>query len=240
MGCCGSGGRRDFGARANELPGERYRKNLAKACTTVVPFKLDPIAYPNNQDIGKGLDDRPRKREFFNGLTVAEVMRDEVQIRGKQVAVLVIDMQYEESLHERWGNRTVGENQIEVLDEANRLGLPIFEIRVGDEGKEAPTVGDLLEHFPDDERHILVNKPSHSSFAGTNLAEELQERGIQTAIVVGFHADVCVKSTIFGAVGLNPPETYEDGLLDRGISVITSRAVLASNSSSTIDHKYLY
>jgi biuret amidohydrolase len=50
---------------------------------------------------------------------------------------------------------------------------------------------------------IQVEKPLFSSFAGTQLQEELQKRGVDTLVVVGFTTECCVDCTVRDAFHRN-------------------------------------
>lgn len=64
----------------------------------------------------------------------------------------------------------------------------------------------LVELMPELARHVppatVFDKPVYSAFAGRQLATLLADRGIDTLIVSGAETDVCVLSTILGAIDL--------------------------------------
>jgi nicotinamidase-related amidase len=49
---------------------------------------------------------------------------------------------------------------------------------------------------------LVIDKPVYSAFAGTRLHRHLRYRGIDTLVVTGSETDVCVLSTVLGAVDL--------------------------------------
>jgi nicotinamidase-related amidase len=63
---------------------------------------------------------------------------------------------------------------------------------------------DLLELMPPLRRLVppaqVLDKPVYSAFAGHLLSDELQRRQVDTLIVTGSETDVCVLSTVLGAI----------------------------------------
>jgi nicotinamidase-related amidase len=63
---------------------------------------------------------------------------------------------------------------------------------------------ELLDLMPPLQRLVpparIFDKPVYSAFAGHLLAEDLQHRRVDTLIVTGSETDVCVLSTVLGAV----------------------------------------
>ena len=65
---------------------------------------------------------------------------------------------------------------------------------------------ELHDSFPRDRIDLVVDKgqdpadDGYSAFAGTGLAEQLRERGIDRVTVVGLATDYCVKNTALGGV----------------------------------------
>lgn len=84
----------------------------------------------------------------------------------------------------------------------------------------------LIELMPELGRHVppaaIVDKPVYSAFAGGRLSALLAERGADTLIVSGAETDVCVLSTILGAI-------------DRGYYVVVVRDAVCSSSDAGHD-----
>lgn len=84
----------------------------------------------------------------------------------------------------------------------------------------------MLELMPSLQRYVpparTFDKPVYSAFAGGTLHGELQHAGINTLIVTGAETDVCVLSTILGAV-------------DLGYRVILVKQALCSSSDESHD-----
>ncbi|HEV7321796.1 MAG TPA: isochorismatase family cysteine hydrolase [Ensifer sp.] len=64
----------------------------------------------------------------------------------------------------------------------------------------------LIELMPELARYVppatVFDKPVYSAFAGRRLSAALAERDVETLIVSGAETDVCVLSTILGAIDL--------------------------------------
>ena len=64
----------------------------------------------------------------------------------------------------------------------------------------------LLELMPDLHRFappaLVLDKPVYSAFAGWRLAKTLAERSADTLVISGAETDVCVLSTVLGAIDL--------------------------------------
>lgn len=176
--------------------------------------------------------------------------------RANSTCVILIDMQVPTGptapaalcYETRYNSYTVIENQASVLEAGVAYGMHVFEIRIvrkfamtdthvsGERSFNDPTLPALVEAMRPcaPEKKVEIDKPYFNSFQGTGLEDELRKRGIRLAIVMGYEANTCVRNTIFGtteepAYGPEGKYTmpYQPGLLDRGISVLTSRVVLA-------------
>lgn len=69
---------------------------------------------------------------------------------------------------------------------------------------------------------LVVDKPVYSAFAGRNLAPLLADRGVDTLIISGAETDVCVLSTVLGAI-------------DLGFFVVVVRDAVCSSSDAGHD-----
>jgi nicotinamidase-related amidase len=109
------------------------------------------------------------------------------------------------------------------LEQGRRNGHPIGAVGPfgrglirGEPGHEivpelAPIAGELV-----------VDKPAHSAFWGTDLGEQLARRGVQHLVITGVTANVCVLSTLLAAV-------------DRGYSTLLVGDAIASVSAATTE-----
>jgi ureidoacrylate peracid hydrolase len=109
---------------------------------------------------------------------------------------------------------------LEVLGRVNRLavscreaGIPVFHVRhalargedPGLLGEMFPGVEEMLDRESEtaalhpalvvDERDVLLEKPHFGAFHGTDLAEQLRARGIDTVVVAGIETNVCCETT---------------------------------------------
>ena len=88
-----------------------------------------------------------------------------------------------------------------LVDRARKEGVPVIWVQHSDDelvkGSEGWAYVDELR-MGDGEP--VVHKQFGDSFEGTNLAELLQERGINCLVVCGAQTDACIRSTLHGAV----------------------------------------
>ncbi len=68
----------------------------------------------------------------------------------------------------------------------------------------------------------ILDKPVYSAFAGHRLQELLQARGIDSLVVTGAETDICVLSTVLGAI-------------DHGYRVVVVQDALCSSVDQTHD-----
>ena len=154
---------------------------------------------------------------------------------GPNTAVLLIDMQAETTPTE-W--KRLVRNQLAVLKLANKRGLPVFEARRTLEFSQSMTLPVLKNEIAkSSDAYEFTRLPGNAlegmdARGGLRLRETLLAYDIGTAIVMGQESNQCVAATIFGqlvsfttAKGMGPPR-YLGGLLDAGISVVTSCAII--------------
>lgn len=167
-------------------------------------------------------------------------------LRKSKVCVIVVDMQGDPP--STWD--PVIENQLVVLRSANRLNLPVFEARRATRENDSPTVTRIREVMRANPGHMEFTRTPGNSLEGTDedgsvqFRELIQGLDIGTAIVMGQDANLCVANTIFGqeapyfnvvppSLAVNPRmrNRYAPGLLDVGISVLTSCDVTYTDSN---------
>ncbi len=77
-----------------------------------------------------------------------------------------------------------------------RIGDPGPMGRILIRGEEGHAIIDEVAPLPDE---IVIDKPGKNSFYATNLAEILQQHGIQNLFVTGVTTDVCCQATVIAA-----------------------------------------
>lgn len=133
-------------------------------------------------------------------------------------AILVIDMQQEDSFHLERFDQVVS-NAAAVIDAARCLDLPVFYTRhvndalgrdlapgepVDEHGRPTsyragtPAV-EILDALAPRVGDVVVDKHRYSAFHGTRLAQMLRSRGIEHLVVLGVLTDVCVMTSVFDA-----------------------------------------
>jgi nicotinamidase-related amidase len=60
----------------------------------------------------------------------------------------------------------------------------------------------IIDELAPIDGELVIDKPGYSSFHGTPLDDELEARGIETLVLTGVTANVCVLSTLLSAVDL--------------------------------------
>jgi hypothetical protein len=82
-----------------------------------------------------------------------------------------------------------------VLERANQLRLPVFEIVWPGRFETDPELA--ASRYP--ESWVRVEKYTLDAFRGTSLMDELRERGITDVIVAGSFQELCAQSTAHSA-----------------------------------------
>ncbi len=233
-------------------------------CTRLV----DDLGTPERNRGMQSVILRAEKNLAATDLTVGYAQQEELNVvslmthahaSGQGVGVIVIDLYgtdfRAQGLDRRYdGGNTVLDNMIDVLRFACNPGfgsrqIPVFNFAMG----SGTTIGEIARELPD--WTVTIKKPTHNSFDGTVLDEEMQKTACKYWVIFGFNANQCVAATIFGSKsttvlksettvmdGLGRPQKrYEmawcPGALDRGYSVITSRLILASQSGTELSQK---
>ena len=93
------------------------------------------------------------------------------------------------------------ENILQVMDQANKHGVPTVVIRHHQADPESPIFrkgSEMWQLHPEVEsrpRDILIDKHLPGSFTGTGLDEWLKERGIDTVSIAGYMTHMCCDTT---------------------------------------------
>jgi biuret amidohydrolase len=125
-------------------------------------------------------------------------------------------------VHTRQGNAPdLSDLAAARLEQGRRVGHPI--------GVEGPLGRGLIRGEPGFEivpalapepGEIVIDKPAHSAFWGTDLDAQLAERSVQNLVICGVTTNVCVLSTLYSAV-------------DRGFSCLLVTDAIAAVSEAT-------
>ncbi|MEU6285545.1 isochorismatase family protein [Streptomyces sp. NPDC047028] len=117
-----------------------------------------------------------------------------------RTALLVIDVQkgVVASAHNRDG---VIANISTMVDKARAADVPVIWIQHSDdEMKEGTENWEYVPELVRDDSEPLVHKNYPDSFEDTQLESVLAERGIGRLMVTGAQTDVCIRSTLHGAL----------------------------------------
>ncbi|MED1953006.1 cysteine hydrolase family protein [Brevibacillus centrosporus] len=122
----------------------------------------------------------------------------------KNTALLVIDVQNFMIEHAYQGNAFL--TRIEkLIGQARELQIPVVYIRHTEEEGEFKIDTPTWQIHPAIaplENDPVFNKSACDSFLGTPLQEELQSKGIEQLIVVGFQSEYCIDTTSRRAISL--------------------------------------
>ncbi|MFE0348895.1 isochorismatase family protein [Streptomyces griseoluteus] len=88
-----------------------------------------------------------------------------------------------------------------LIDRARTADVPVIWIQHSDE--DLPQDSSPWEYVPELKRHDdepLVHKNYGDSFEATNLESVLEERKVGRIVVAGAQTDICIRSTLHGAI----------------------------------------
>ncbi|MFD6027088.1 isochorismatase family protein [Streptomyces griseoluteus] len=88
-----------------------------------------------------------------------------------------------------------------LIGKARTAGVPVIWIQHSDE--DMPQHSASWQYVPELKRHDdepLVHKNYGDSFEATNLESVLQERKVGRLLVAGAQTDICIRSTLHGAI----------------------------------------
>ncbi len=115
-------------------------------------------------------------------------------------ALLVIDVQ-NDVMAEAWNPAPVIANIVDLVDRARAAGTPLVWVQHNDEG--LPLGSREWEYVPElvrAEGEPVVHKTFGDAFEGTDLEEVLAGSGVGRLVVAGAETDMCIRSTIHGAL----------------------------------------
>lgn len=115
-------------------------------------------------------------------------------------ALLVIDMQ-KDVVANAWNRDAVIANIAALLEKARAAGVPVVWVQHSDDDMPKGSAG--WEYVPELQRRDeepLVHKTFGDSFEGTDLEAVLADRGVGRVVVTGAQTDMCIRSTLHGAL----------------------------------------
>lgn len=96
---------------------------------------------------------------------------------------------------------------IPFVKEIRALGVPVFYTRLMKQGWGADDPGSkIIAQLTPQRGDVVVDKPFTSAFFGTDLLSRLEQRGVDTLIVVGTSTSGCVRAAVVDArqLGMHP------------------------------------
>jgi len=116
------------------------------------------------------------------------------------IALLVIDVQ-NEVVDGAFRRDEVIENINTLLAKARAEGVPVVWVQHSDGGLvEGSEEWEYVPELVREEKEPLVHKHYGDSFEETNLESLLAERGVGRLVVTGAQTDMCIRSTLHGAL----------------------------------------
>ncbi|NYI71741.1 nicotinamidase-related amidase [Naumannella cuiyingiana] len=115
-------------------------------------------------------------------------------------ALLVIDMQngVVDGAHQRAG---VIDNIAALVDRARAAEVPVVWVRHSDEEMtQGSPEWQIVDELTPADGEPLVGKTYGDSFEQTDLEDVLAERGVGRVVVTGAQTDMCIRSTLHGAL----------------------------------------
>ena len=131
--------------------------------------------------------------------------REEMKLKEKLPALILVDIQKAFNDEEYWGgnrNNIDAEEKCElILSKWRELKLPIFHVRHSSQNPESKLhktnagfeIMDVVKPIDDEP---IITKDVNSAFIGTDLKERLDNKGLQTLVVVGLTTNHCISTTV--------------------------------------------
>ncbi|NCT91538.1 cysteine hydrolase [Cellulomonas sp. APG4] len=115
-------------------------------------------------------------------------------------ALLVIDVQ-NDVVAGAYERDSVVANVASLVDRARAQAVPVVWVQHADEGLERGSEGwQLVPELAPADGEPLVEKAYGDSFEGTTLEQVLAGLGVGRLVVAGAQTDMCVRSTLHGAL----------------------------------------
>lgn len=114
--------------------------------------------------------------------------------------MLVIDVQ-RDVMAAAWHRDEVIATIVDVVDRARAAGVPVVWVQHSDDAMPRDSEGwQYVPELVPGADEPLVHKRFGDSFADTDLADVLAERGVGHVVVVGAQTDACIRSTLHSAL----------------------------------------
>lgn len=156
-------------------------------------------------------------------------------------ALLLVDIQkgFEDITY--WGgernNPNAEENMQELLAFWRKNELPVFHIKHCSTNPESPLFkgkpgNDFMDFNTPINQEPTIEKDVNSAFIGTNLKEQLEEKNIDTVVIVGLTTDHCISTTtrMAGNLGFT---TY---LVEDAVATFNKTGANGQNYSAQLIH----
>ena len=151
-------------------------------------------------------------------------------------ALLVVDVQHG-VVDGGPGRDAVVANVASLVDRARHAGVPVIWVRHSDEGVVVGSDGwQIVAELRPDEAEQIVEKLYGDAFEDTTLEAVLAELAVGRLIVVGAQTDMCIRSTLHGALARG----YDATLVSDAHTTEDLTAYGAPPPEAVIAHTNLY
>lgn len=127
-----------------------------------------------------------------------------MKLREKKPALILIDMQKGFEDEEYWGgnrnNKEAEKKSQQILNIWRTLNLPIFHVRHSSQNPnsrlhQSHSGFEIKDEVKPIDGEPIITKHVNSAFIGTDLKERIDERKINTLVIIGFITNHCVSTT---------------------------------------------
>ena|SRR5690606_3685069 len=128
-----------------------------------------------------------------------------MKFRDKAPALILIDIQKAFLDEDYWGgnrnNKTAEQVSGEILEKWRELNLPIFHIRHSSSNQDSKLHKtnisfEFNDHVIPKDDETIITKNVNSAFIGTDLKEQLDNRNINTLVIIGITTNHCVSTSV--------------------------------------------
>ncbi len=164
-----------------------------------------------------------------------------MKLKEKRPALILVDIQKAFDDEEYWGgnrNNKDAEEKCElILNKWRELGLPIFHVRHSSQNPESKLYKtnagfEIMDAVKPINNEPIITKDVNSAFIGTDLKEQLDQKGLQTLVVVGLTTNHCISTTVRMAGNYG----YETILISDATATFDRVGVNGEKYSSEIIH----
>lgn len=92
---------------------------------------------------------------------------------------------------------------------------------------------ELLHGLDPDEHELVLDKSTCNTFTSTDLAEQLESRGVRQLVIAGLQSEFCVRETALGAVGSG----YRTTLVSDGHSTYDGKSQYAAEIGAAVNEE---